>query len=295
MIILFVLTASNGCDADSQKFHWHKKFRWVASDYFQDPKVIELCQAVERSDIPTMQKILESGADVKAKGKGNMTPLLWAFPENRDQAFQLLLKFGADPNVKVTDEFNTRGGICVTDSVTMLAARSAFPNHLGWVLDHGGDPNITSEPFNETPLHGVIRSLASQDVKLHKVKRLINAGANLEHRSVGMTPLIAAGRQPKLLIELLKAGANVEAESDGDMQLAHLLLSMDTSASTDFDTVLQILESKGVSLAEAKKDLERWKSYRGRSPAETKMLMDQDRQRRANLKKSSEGNAARSP
>jgi hypothetical protein len=34
---------------------------------------------------------------VNAKGKGNMTPLLWAYFDDRPQRLLLLLEHGADP------------------------------------------------------------------------------------------------------------------------------------------------------------------------------------------------------
>lgn len=132
----------SACDKNEASFKWHRKFKWEASQYFSDRKVVELCHAIELNDIKSMEKLLKGGADPDARGKHGMTPLLWAFPENRLDAFRLLLEHGANPNVLFQDGFGTRGGISIGDSVTMLAARSAFPEHLGWVLKFGGDPNL---------------------------------------------------------------------------------------------------------------------------------------------------------
>ncbi len=75
---------------------WHAHVGWRAQDYFEDPKVIELCKAIEANDLAKMRAVIASGADVKAIGKDGMTPLLWAFPENHFERFELLLRAGAD-------------------------------------------------------------------------------------------------------------------------------------------------------------------------------------------------------
>ncbi len=99
-----------------------------------------------------------------------MTPLLWAFPDNKIDRFKLLLENGASANVVVEDDFNTRHAIIPGDSVTILAARTAFPDQLGLVLEYGGNPNIVDRKWQETPLHEVIGSLASLDVKQKKIE-----------------------------------------------------------------------------------------------------------------------------
>ena len=34
---------------------WHKRVGWKASEYFEDPKVIELCNAIEADDVELME------------------------------------------------------------------------------------------------------------------------------------------------------------------------------------------------------------------------------------------------
>jgi uncharacterized protein len=65
---------------------WHQKFDWKAEEYFTDEKAIALCHAIEAEDLEEMDRLVAAGVDVNAKGKGNMTPLLWAFPDNKPRA-----------------------------------------------------------------------------------------------------------------------------------------------------------------------------------------------------------------
>ena len=88
---------------------WHEKFSWNAAQYFDDPKVVSLCHAIEASDLQNIERQDYGGWDVNAKGKGNITPLLWAFPDNKLDRFNLLLRHGADPNVAVESDFETHG------------------------------------------------------------------------------------------------------------------------------------------------------------------------------------------
>jgi hypothetical protein len=49
--------------------------------------VIALCKATEANDIAEIDRLVAAGADVNAQGEGNMTPLLWAYPDNKLERF----------------------------------------------------------------------------------------------------------------------------------------------------------------------------------------------------------------
>jgi hypothetical protein len=97
---------------------WHQKCGWKAEDYFDDPQVIALCKAIEASNLVEIDRLVAAGANVNAQGKDKMTPLLWAYPDSNLQRFKRLLELGADPNVVIESDFNTRGGMRAGDSVT---------------------------------------------------------------------------------------------------------------------------------------------------------------------------------
>ena len=84
---------------------WHAQVGWKAEDYFQDPQVISLCKAIETDNIAEMERLIAAGADVNAIGKDGMTPLLWAFPEEKPERCECLLHHGANPNVFIESDF----------------------------------------------------------------------------------------------------------------------------------------------------------------------------------------------
>jgi hypothetical protein len=195
--LLVVLTTQNGCAEVSGKMQssWHQKFNWVAEDYFTDAKVIALCRAIEANDLAEIDRLVAAGADVNAKGKGNMTPLLWAFPDNKLERFTRLLEHGADPNVFVENDFGTRSAILPGESVTHLAAATSFPGYFEVVFAHGRDANLPKNTSTlgkvETALFCVVKSNAPN--KMEKVKLLVAKHANLDHRDAsGMTPTMTA-------------------------------------------------------------------------------------------------------
>ncbi len=157
LIALIICQFVAGCGDGTKLVNktWHEKFGWKAEDYFDDPKVVALCHAIESNDIKEIDRLVADGANVNAKGKDNMTPLLWAFPDNKLDRFNLLLRHGADPNIAVEGDFNTRGAITPGDSVTILAAGTSFPGYFEAVFDQGGDPNLVCKSkfrYRRTPL-----------------------------------------------------------------------------------------------------------------------------------------------
>ncbi len=115
----------------------HQKYGWKAEDYFDDPQVIALCNAIETNDLKELDRLVAAGADVNSEGKGKMTPLLWAFPDNKLERFKKLLELGADPNVVIESDFDTRGGMSAGDSVTHMACKTEFPGYFEAVFKHG--------------------------------------------------------------------------------------------------------------------------------------------------------------
>lgn len=256
---------------------WHRKFRWQAEDYFDQPQVIALCRAIEANDLVAIDRLVAAGANVNAQGKGRMTPLLWAFPDNRLDRFSRLLAHGGDPNLLFDSDFGTRGAIQPGEAVTHLAAASAFPGYFDAVFDHGGDPNLAKQTHalgrGDTPLFCVIQSSAPD--RARRIKRLVECGANLNHVSQSeITPAMLAvgwGGQYGVALQLLQAGADpaIYAQSRSNQRLIHLALadgdarraSWSPSQQADYDALIRWLEQHGESVAVARADQARWKSW----------------------------------
>ena len=123
---------------------FHQKCGWKAEDLFQDAATVALCKALEVNDLQELDRLVTAGANVNKKGKGNITPLVWAFPDNALPRFTRMLEHGADPNVVFQEDFNTRGLMAPGSSVTHLACATKFPGYFEAVFANGGDPNLVN-------------------------------------------------------------------------------------------------------------------------------------------------------
>ena len=256
---------------------WHDKHGWKAADFFTDPQVVALCEAIEANDLERMRELIAAGADVNARGKGNMTPLLWAFFDDQPERFRLLLEAGADPNVYTESDFGLRQAMVAGDSVTHMACRSHF-GHFWPVFEHGGDPNLPSKAAGfagQTPVYTVITSAAGD--KKERIIRLAQKGASMNRAAgVDSSPLVTAegyfGRYDLCLL-LLDLGADPSAYEGNELtKITHLLCGTleDQKRGTGqlrdatpermatFNRLVERLEAMGESMAEAQADRERW-------------------------------------
>jgi uncharacterized protein len=196
----------------------HERLKWKAEDFYTDPGVVQLCKAIEAKDVKEIERLVKSGVDVNAKGRGNMTPLLWAFPMGED-IFKKVLDLGADPNVKLTERL--QGGFHKPGLSVMLATVSApvsgavhkqyffdvpMDNYLRLVLEHGGDPNL-EDASGETP---VFDAVVYHPNIPEAIQLLKGAGADIDHRDhQGYTALSrTTGARFNSALALLKAGAD---------------------------------------------------------------------------------------
>ena len=258
---------------------WYAKHGWKAADFFTDPQVIALCDAIAANDVARMKELIAAGADVNALGKGNMTPLLWAFVDNKPERFRLLLEAGANPNVYIESDFGIRQAFSPGDSVTHMACRSTF-DHFWPVFEHGGDPNWPNKAPGrraDTPVYTVIKSGAGDKKK--RIARLAELGASLNLApGAESSPLATAatwfGRFDLCLL-LLDLGADPRQYEGSEItKITHLLDGIladkargegqlrDASPQqlADFERLVERLEAMGESLAAARADKERWAS-----------------------------------
>jgi len=259
---------------------WWKAMEWKAKDYFNDPKVIALCKAIDRNNLKKIDRLVTEGVDVNTKGKDNMTPLLWAFGRNRLEPFKKLLEHGADPNVKVTSNFNTEHpnypfyAIGRGDTVLLLAAQTGKPDYLKYIMQHGGDPNVIGAEFHRNSLLMIVVRYRSTNQK-ECIQILMDAGADLDYRSVGghavLTALEAAGSQYDVMLQLLEAGASFHNCNDRGRTFIHRFLEYVPQRPTKwqekgYTKVLEWLEANGADIEGARKDIETWHQGNALSP-----------------------------
>ena len=282
VLVLFLQVLVCGCGKVGSvltKRSFHNQAGWKAEEYFDDPQVVALCKAIEANDLKEMKRLIQAGADINAQGKGKMTPLLWAFPDNKLARFKLLLEHGADPNVITEDDFGTRGVIMKGTSVTHLACRTWLPGFFEAVFAHGGDPNLAQQTKvlgrGDCPLHLVIISPVRD--KRKKVQKLLDLGADINHVSfAGATPAISASRSREydILLMLLNAGADytIYPFPNNNDRLVHGVLvsgmNLDKTGAwapgekQKHEAVLDWLQAHGESVEKAREDIARWCSWK---------------------------------
>jgi cytohesin len=132
----------------------------------------ELVRASLQGDLATVQKLVESGADVNSTDEHGMGPLLTFTPAVVDY----LLSKGADPN----RQKNETGAPVLVGVAYMKNVEC-----VRLLLAGGANPNAVTESTGETPLHS---ALAKPDgdgsAALAVVKLLIEHGADPNRRTI---------------------------------------------------------------------------------------------------------------
>jgi hypothetical protein len=200
----------------------HQRLKWKAEEFFDDAAVVSLCNAIETKDIGEIDRLARAGVNINTKGRGNMTPLLWAFPAG-EEVFAKILDLGADPNTRLTEDLLPRwldkGKSVMSASVQLtdgwfrdqMLRNASMDDYLENVLRHGGNPNL-EDADGDTPVFYAVPPNRMRE----KIVLLLNAGAEINHRNRrGETPIMSADwwRYDYVLI-LLQAGADYRIPDD---------------------------------------------------------------------------------
>ena len=174
--------------------------------FFSDPQVLALVEAVDREDLPEIDRLVAAGVDVNADGphfkapdRLHMTPLLWAINHKEKAAFKRLLEHGADPSQTVVGF-----GRC---SVMVHAAVDDDPDWLRMILERRRYSRMPTTPWGTTALENAILAR-----RLDNVKLLTQEGADINHRSgAGGTPAMAAASSSSFegAYYLIEAGTTI--------------------------------------------------------------------------------------
>ncbi|TWT55380.1 Ankyrin repeats (3 copies) [Allorhodopirellula solitaria] len=282
---VLVLAVTSGCEVPAvirpllPSSSFHQKFNLHAADYFEDEQVVDLCEAIKENDLEEMRRLIAAGADVNAVGKGGVTPLFWAFPDNQPERFVLLLENGADSGVRLTSNLNLPNVFRVGDTVMHLAGRSQFPTQFLEVMKHGGDPTLPGR-YGDSVLHEIIRAGVLNANE--RMAAAIANGADLnEIDHLEATPIeTAVGRygQYDLAIELLEMGADPTVASDERLgNTIHSVLVIKRSVDNrrgvkipreyaSMQRFISALRSEGYDVDQAQEDIERWAKLSKQNP-----------------------------
>lgn len=241
-----------GMDAAQRAFNERARQEFVAfmslETMFPDPQVRTLAKAAGDDDIGKVEELAARGVDVNSRGKKNATPLFWSMSSIK--GFRKLLELGADPNV-VFD-----GG----GSVMHWAARAENMDFQKAAIQHGGDVDLKTGPFGETPL---FRALSNREA----MTLLLDSGADIDARTSGDTvltkpisgdtPVMTAASigQYDAVYELLNRGADYRIKNAAGFSLVDRLarkrsiLIPESDESKWLQKVVAWLEERGVEVA----------------------------------------------
>ncbi|MCW5550352.1 MAG: ankyrin repeat domain-containing protein [Opitutaceae bacterium] len=211
-----------------------------AEEFFLDPKVRTLVQAAARGDTRRVDALLHEGVDINARGKGGMTPVLFAMARLNKTGYRHLLERGANPNLIVDPG----------ESVMSFASRIKDSEWLRLALRHGGDPNLIGARNIPPPLHESILYRRPENMRL-----LLDAGADINIRDgTGGTPMITAENigSYEIVYEFLQRGADYRIKTKAGADLAkYISLSQMTPDNPKWpirEKVIAWLAERGVQI-----------------------------------------------
>lgn len=156
---------------------------------------LELARAIQQNRLDEVERLAKE-VELNRFYKADMTPLIWAMLVDNEASFRLLLKLGANPNLKDKDNIQP----------VALAAGARDDNpYLKILLQNGGDPN--SWQRTKPALHVAFDRDYDRNVDM-----LLRAGGDINIADKdGLTLLNSAGylQDFPMVIEFIRRGADV--------------------------------------------------------------------------------------
>ena len=207
-LIILMVAALNGCATNSS-----------------------LIGAVQQGNIDTVKSLISSGKDVNARDTPS-TALAVAAKEGHVDLVKLLLASGANPSIAGQD------GI----SAMLSAGKQDNPEIAKLLIAAGADINQATK---KGPKGTSALSIAVGYSNANMVEFLINSGAKIQDRMIGLACSSKQASDIKNLRLLIKAGANVSA-----LDSKEYTPLMETAAGNNYQGVKMLLEAGANSLNE---------------------------------------------
>jgi ankyrin repeat protein len=159
---------------------------------------LDLLEAAKAGDAAEVEKLLEQGADVNAKGKYGMTALMVAVEGGHTETVKALIDAGADVNAKNIDGWTAWTAL-------MWAVMEGHTEIVKVLIESGAEVNARENITDETAL---IKAASGGHAEMVKV--LMDAGADVNAKNKdGITALMLAAKDghTEIVEILIQAGA----------------------------------------------------------------------------------------
>lgn len=171
-------------------------------DAYSDENLIVLIEAVVEGDIEEVESLLESGIDPNIIDIEGWTPLMWATQINNLDMINLLIEYGANPDI--VDYY-------YEETALIIATNNNYVEAIKILLENGADPNLI-DSYGLTPLISAVSNSNSETIRT-----LLETGADPNISNIyGLTPLMSASTYGNLEAakELLEYGAIPNTRDD---------------------------------------------------------------------------------
>lgn len=149
-----------------------------------DGQLLELAKAISAGDIEKIEASIKNGANPNGVGKEGVSPLIWAFYNSNKDAMTVLLRNGADPNMRITTE-DAHYTIKNNSAVTFIAG-ATDNEYLKILLDHGGEVNAVTA--SKEPI--LIKMIFMSPRNYEGIKMLLDHGADINATDSGGSTLL---------------------------------------------------------------------------------------------------------
>lgn len=288
-VALLFLVSALGCGvAGDNESTWYTRHNWRRTEVYSGAEMISLCEAIEANDVQTAQHLLEEEADINRSGRNNITPLVWAVPNDNEAMISCLLHGGADPNIPVSGQVGKGDPDTSGRTATILVGIFGQLRNFELIMTHGGDPNAVDQKTKKPLLTTLITHSAVKD-RHAKVELLVsNFEPNMNSVSQGLTPAMHAVSRGYLAtaVHLLDSGANPNIYAPRSnqklihvfaRQLANPRRRWNESQRKFIEELTIRLEKNGDSIKKASEDITRWQEWgRNNPPEKFRELMDRE-------------------
>jgi ankyrin repeat protein len=146
----------------------------------------EMLNQARKGHLGRIERLIGRDVDINCQGKFGQTPLFEAAIVGQLDAVRFLLNHGADPGILSNDGAGP----------LFFACARGYVEIVGLLIEHGA--NVNASRRTDLP-HGTAfcspLQIAISNRHDEIAKKLVDAGANLDHRVWGMTMVEYAARQ----------------------------------------------------------------------------------------------------